>query len=847
MASPAIASTGTTNGTTASATPALNLPSGIQQNDLLVGYFRAASAGAVTWPTGWNELVDASPDGADDQVSIAWKRATGAETGTITLASGGGKFGGIIRRITGAADPLVRPPEISTVATGTSPTQPNATTVTPTGGSKDYLFDTVYLMEGEQTGVTSYPANYTSGQTGLVNSGTAGATSTNVTLAAAGRQLTAASDDAGAWTIAGTLINWSAYTLVVHPPEASPDLAWMDRSDATARVIPPANPRQATNASFLAFTPWLNLDTEEISGAASETGGSLFGAAVVHTQQAAGPVSQGNGIPWLAQPQTPHTRAPQMPGLSVWTPFVEEPETPYPWLTNALQPIRQPISPPLDSGVLQRVEEVAETPWWWTDPPASTRLLPTVPQGRVTLPSIDTAGFNQPLAWHTHYAEVVQRPWRLVGPFFGDPTVTATLVVEIDGITLGGMPGSLWGQKVIHYQQAAGPVRVITLNVPEISWWPRMPGMIYRTPPARTFGVFPWRPLGDPLTNGPWGPSDDSVVRVTGPFGYQAWAGPIATADPSFLSDLPWIARLDPPIRRRPLTQVSVARPIEPPASVVHPVWQSQASTFLGIRRLPQPQIDPVPAHPLPFEETFAQLGWLPPLHEVLRRRPDPRVVTARSPFPLDASGLSDLPWLPPPLTFRALAAPWAPTPIQPWDPPVAVSDRAWLPPYHDIVRRVPPAPWGFALPPFPQDATSGSDLPWLQIPDPIRRVRWTPPDPWSQTLHPPEIPTYFPGQITQPIRRLIGARGPFTALPGIPTAGILWWPAPPVLEQPTTREGPPLWIPGWSLLIVGDQWCIQLSYEAATLPVLIEEIGIQASFINEIGLPAKLAAEEEC
>lgn len=225
MAFPSVRSSIVTNGTTATASPVVNLPATVRAGDTILVKFRSALAGAVTFPGAagvWNELVDASPDAADDQLVIAWKKADGSESGTtITLSAANAKFCAIAHAIRDAADPTLRPPEMSTVAIGTTPAQPNATTVTPTGGAKDYMWLTVYSMEGEQTGVTTYPASFTLDQN-FANSGTAGAVGTNVTMGAAERQLNAASMDAGAWVVGGTLDDWSAYTIAVHPAEAVP-------------------------------------------------------------------------------------------------------------------------------------------------------------------------------------------------------------------------------------------------------------------------------------------------------------------------------------------------------------------------------------------------------------------------------------------------------------------------------------------------------------------------------------------------------------------------------------------------------------------------------------------------
>jgi hypothetical protein len=217
MAFPSIRSQNTTNGTTGTTTPVVNLPATVVAGDILVVFIRVAVAGAIGWPNAsWHEIIDASDDGADDQNAMAWKVAQGNEGGTtITLSSGNGKFSSFSYAIKDAAGDIT-PPQLSTVATGTTG-QPNATTCTPTGGAKDYLWITFTGNEGEQTGVTTYPTNYTLGQTGLANSGTGGLPATNTTCCAAARQNNASSEDAGAWTIAGTLSNWSAWTLAIHP------------------------------------------------------------------------------------------------------------------------------------------------------------------------------------------------------------------------------------------------------------------------------------------------------------------------------------------------------------------------------------------------------------------------------------------------------------------------------------------------------------------------------------------------------------------------------------------------------------------------------------------------------
>lgn len=255
MAFPSIRSHTGTNGTTATATPVVNLPATIQQGDTIFVVIRNAAAGAISWPGGagvWNELADGSPDASVGQTAFAWKKADGTEGGTtITLSSGNGKFAAYAWAVASAADPTIRPPEISTVAVGTTG-EPNATAVTPTGGAKDYLWLTFFTMEGEQTGITSYPTNYTLGQSGLANSGVAGAVTTNATVAGAARTNNAASEDAGVWDVTGTLDDSSAWTVAFHPEV----------------IITPSSP--PSEASKLTDTVTAVLVTVLLTGSATE-------------------------------------------------------------------------------------------------------------------------------------------------------------------------------------------------------------------------------------------------------------------------------------------------------------------------------------------------------------------------------------------------------------------------------------------------------------------------------------------------------------------------------------------------------------------------------------------------
>ncbi len=396
MAFPSIRSTINTNGTATSATPSVNLPATIKAGDTILVVFKSAAAGAIGWPdASWQELVDASPDASVGQIGIAYKKADGTEGSTISLTSGNGKFAAIAIAVQDATDPLIRAPEISTVAVGTTG-EPNATTVTPTGGAKDYLWYTFFLMEGEQTGITSYPANFTLNQTGLANSGTGGAVTTNCTIAGAGRQQNAASQDAGVWDVTGTLDDSSAYTVAFHPAEtiAAP-LATGDHG--VQEEIPIYNQKKAALRSVLTVVAVGLLQTTLFTAPASEETAN-------YTQQTTLLIAPRSIPPWippnlllqsLARPFT-QTEWPLATGkphpiqLRTWADgqrrildsqdqfFAAAGQAPvYHWTV----PEGKPRAPGLSNVVTQALQEVAPQPFAQNDWPLPRRggtLLVTV-------------------------------------------------------------------------------------------------------------------------------------------------------------------------------------------------------------------------------------------------------------------------------------------------------------------------------------------------------------------------------------------------------------------------------------------------------------------------------------
>lgn len=249
MAFPSERSQASSSSTAAETTHTVNLPGTIRAGDVILVFIRVAVAGAIGWPDAtWNELFDGSPDASDDQVAAAWRKADGTEGATISVTSGNGKFVSMAYAYRDAADPTLTPPD-QAAATGGGGTEPDSPSLVASGGTKDYYWLSIYSMEGEQTGITAYPANYTLNQSGIVTTGTGGAVTTNCTMASAGRQVNGASENPGIWDVTGTLDDWAAYTFAIHPAAVIP--APLDRAGARSSSPTHFSPRLPASAAVL--------------------------------------------------------------------------------------------------------------------------------------------------------------------------------------------------------------------------------------------------------------------------------------------------------------------------------------------------------------------------------------------------------------------------------------------------------------------------------------------------------------------------------------------------------------------------------------------------------------------
>lgn len=209
MAFPSVVTTNTSVENTATLSHTVSLPSGISAGDLLIVVFAVRDIPDVTWPMGWTEIAEIDDTTNSDQtLAVAYRDADGGEGATITVTTSATKVSAHTSyRISGAADPAVQAPEVSTGAHNLSE-DPDPDSLTPTGGAKDYLW-IACCGRGDNDVATAAPTNYG-------NLLTAGSTGFDA-VASAERQLNASSEDPGIFNFPAPDANWVAATVAIHP------------------------------------------------------------------------------------------------------------------------------------------------------------------------------------------------------------------------------------------------------------------------------------------------------------------------------------------------------------------------------------------------------------------------------------------------------------------------------------------------------------------------------------------------------------------------------------------------------------------------------------------------------
>ncbi len=210
MASPVVEATNSSVEAGSTSDHTIDLPASIAADEnlyLIVGVnFTVTLSGTLT--TEYAQFFDGiNPD----RYQGWWKRATGSEGATVDFTTSASQRSAHVSfRVSGALDAT---PTVSTVATGDS-TAPDPNNIAPGVGSEDFLWLATMLCElGTNTTLISAPTNYSNFITAQASSGSGGCS-----VAVASRQLTAESEDPGAFDIDSD--QWAAYGIGIRPAAA---------------------------------------------------------------------------------------------------------------------------------------------------------------------------------------------------------------------------------------------------------------------------------------------------------------------------------------------------------------------------------------------------------------------------------------------------------------------------------------------------------------------------------------------------------------------------------------------------------------------------------------------------
>ena len=187
------------------------LPSTVEAGDTLLVVFVCDDNEQVYWEGDWTVIYDEDAGSSGPTMSIAWKEADGNEDGTtITVTTGDDEQSAHLSyAIENAADPNVSPPEASPEASGSS-NHPNPASLSPSGGSKDYLWFAFYGCDDDDM-ASAYPSTYTENRETYESSGGSG----TCAIGAASRDYTSSSDNPSCFTISSE--QWEAATVAIYP------------------------------------------------------------------------------------------------------------------------------------------------------------------------------------------------------------------------------------------------------------------------------------------------------------------------------------------------------------------------------------------------------------------------------------------------------------------------------------------------------------------------------------------------------------------------------------------------------------------------------------------------------
>lgn len=232
MSFPVFESKATSVSSSSLTTHTIDTPAGVVSGDLLIAFIalenETGSPQFSSWSDGFTEIKDKTTGGgAGASVGVAYKVSDGTEGANITVDSVDAERAAHAMYRYSNFDPAIAP-EISAGASGLS-AAPDPDSLTPAGGAKDYKFMVFCAFEKDDETITGFPTNYGSNQTN--HSMFSGAT-----IGIADRDLNAASEDPGAFSMSGSK-EWQAFTLAIHPLPSAAITGTAEPTSTEAQII----------------------------------------------------------------------------------------------------------------------------------------------------------------------------------------------------------------------------------------------------------------------------------------------------------------------------------------------------------------------------------------------------------------------------------------------------------------------------------------------------------------------------------------------------------------------------------------------------------------------------------
>ena len=191
----------TTDVSTATTTPAINIGSPTSGEMVLVLVRGAGGAGVASFPAGWTQLVSHNNDASDDPTLCGYRRCDGTEGATISLTYTGTstRWSAVAFRMTNAGTPALSRNVARMWNAGTFNAEENQ----HYWGVMDSLWFALAAWEGNTT-VSTYPSGHTLATGSFICTGSSGAGVCTVGWAI--REQRAARQPAVNWAMSATAV-----------------------------------------------------------------------------------------------------------------------------------------------------------------------------------------------------------------------------------------------------------------------------------------------------------------------------------------------------------------------------------------------------------------------------------------------------------------------------------------------------------------------------------------------------------------------------------------------------------------------------------------------------------------